>query len=766
MKLLQKINAMKDISSLFTLEGELDSSKTLADEGLIRQPVVLETQKSMALESVKLPAAFSMDIGGAFSVSLFNGREDGDEMGLVGTTADYTLPFNPAVEAVLKYGFRFFPKINVAGSVREFGLAMSWEKGIDACLYRRYPKETVIRDVVKNDMQVFSGIFASEVLSELRPGDALAFRVEGLLKTSVAISWSTILSKALRQVASIVSGSMSLDIAVAASAKANFGVEIQDHFSYVVKKTATQGFEIAISKAKNTSKRGGAGYQIGAGLKDSEELASQLDELLEKGVKTLLDEPVQAVSHAVEKLKKGQPTPEQRVILGKIGGLLGVPSWEEETAELQQRWEGFKENYREILKDAAKTTASLAVSYEYSKLEEGKELLQAKFPSPEMMGYYHAGFLQFDLSGFLKDYTLGILGDVAIQAYFNQQTTTIESTFGFGLKLGKLKAIESRDSRKSTEIVQRDTRGHQQVSLSRLRGYNWSFGQEGAWLSQMDARMNAFSLDLEPSFSEFEWGWMFKFYGSNIKITSKVRLRELFDSAANWGCIHSQEIDPLTGKYFPELENQSIGFQKQIYFSNSYLHVFFQQLYQLGSDEKVSVLLAKALASSLRYQEGFPLRETPEIRQQVYAPVWKYFMENPQTSSRQLASLTFDHLIRQPSSGNLAAREKAAGRSSGNVWLGDVVYAHPNLITDLNACVRGMQEIGEGISRDKAFYPQFDQSYKRIAGFLGQSFYLDVLGSFLLSGSSGNTLASGETEKTISFSFGKENESILQLGGR
>lgn len=191
----------------------------------------------------------------------------------------------------------------------------------------------------------------------------------------------------------------------------------------------------------------------------------------------------------------------------------------------------------------------------------------------------------------------------------------------------------------------------------------------------------------------------------------------------------------------------------------------FQQIHHLGFNGPVQNLLARALASSLKYQEGFGLRKDPLTREKSYATVWNHFLSHPKTKTSDLAFITSRHLEKQPGAGNLPKFEKSAGRNHQSIWLADVVFLHPNLYPDLMACLSGMQELGESMLMAKPFSKNFDRSYAKIECFLGQSFYLEVLANFLHRIAKQNPLSSESVEKVFTIAYGSgEEEKTVHLG--
>jgi len=264
---------------------------------------------------------------------------------------------------------------------------------------------------------------------------------------------------------------------------------------------------------------------------------------------------------------------------------------------------------------------------------------------------------------------------------------------------------------------------------------------------------------LKPRISKFEFGWTLKLFEENIKIKSPADLIGLLDTGANWGCVAARDIEWLAEKHFPTLTRQNVAFQKQVYFPDQVLNGIFQQIHHLGFSDVLKKLLAKSMASSISFQEGFALRNDPFIREKSYWPVWYYFLNHPKASANSLSHITADHLEKRAQAGTLPGFEKNAGKSTQSIWLGDVVFSHPDLFKELVSIMAGIKILGESMLQEKPMNSLIEDSYSKIEQFLGQSFYLEVLGNFLLRASAENHLTKDSVQKTLTISYGDKDYS-------
>lgn len=753
---------MPNLLPIFAPFGELITDKKLADKGLLEEPIIHQANKSFPIESDKLPVVFSISAQGQLSVNLFNDENDRDDLNLVGTGPEAGLHFDPAKEAYLKYDIQVFP----SGSIQDIGLDINRKKGIRATLYRKHHNQRIIDEVVKEDLAAFPTTFVFKDLEKMRQHDALAYSVEGELKASVSISWSNILSKSIGSLSSLFSKELTIDLDISPKITANFDLSIRDHFSYFLKKETDGSFSVSICKIKNSSLSGGIGASIGIKLSNPEFLKKQLDEILEKACLSLTGKTPNFISKSLKAIQSDNATKTEKETLEKLADLFGVEDWTESLDFLKEKWDDFQDKFKEGITKSAEKGALLSFTYEFNRIKEGKELLKALFPTSSALGKYHGDFLKFDLKPFLGDFTANKCPEVSIQSYFNQTKIVSESAWGFGLKVWGKDILQGKDFRKKEILDKLDIRKHQQVNFSAIRGYKWSLARDGGnWLSQFDAFMPSFSLALEPSLGEFEYGWTFKFFEENINIKSREDLRALLDSGANWGCILPQDLDTVTDRLYPTLSKQKIAVQKQVYYPDEVLKGAFQQIRHHGFNGPVQNLMARALASSLKYQEGFGLRKDPLTREKSYFPIWNHFLSHPNTQPSDLAFITSRHLAKQSGAGNLPKFEKSAGRNQQSVWLADVAFLHPNLYPDLIACLSGMQELGESMLMAKPFSKNFDRSYAKIECFLGQSFYLEVLANFLHRIAKQNPLSAESVEKVFTIAYGSgEEEKTVHLG--
>lgn len=757
---------MPNLLPIFAPFGELITDKKLADKDLLEKPILVPAQESHAFESDKLPLIFSISVQGQLSVNLFNDANDVDDLGLVGTGAEDNLIYDPMKEAYLKYDIQVFPKSKLSGTIGDIGLEINREKGIRATLYRKHDNQKVVRNAVLEDLPHFPTVFRSSDLQNLGVHDGFAYSVQGELRASGEISWSDILSKSINLFPSFFGKAMTLDLAISPKLTAKFEVSIKDHFSYFLKKNGDGSFGVSICKIKNTSLSGGIGASIGIKLGNPDVFEKQLEELLEKASTSLVDKSPSYVKKALEAIKSGQGNEVQIAVIEKIAGLFGLEDWKSKLETLEEKWVDFQNKFKKGIKESAESGAMLTFSYEFTKIKEGTEILKAGFSDSEALKNYHCDFMKFDLKPFLQDFVAAKAKGATIESYFNQKRTVTESAWGFGLKIWDREFLKGKDFKKKESIVKMDIRQHQQVSFSGVRGYEWKLGKDsGKWLSQFEAAMPSFSLALEPRVSEFEFGWTLKLFEENVHIKSPADLKGLLDTGANWGCVSARDIEWLTEKHFPTLSKQKVAFQKQVYFPDQVLKGIFQQIHHLGFNDILKKLLAKSMASSLSFQDGFALRNDPFIREKTYWPIWYYYLNHPKTSTNSLAHITANHLEKNPQVGTLAEFERKSGNNNQGVWLADLIFTQPNLFEDLVSCMAGIKILGESMLQEKPMNRLIEESYSKIGQFLGQSYYLEVLGNFLYRASAENPLAKDAVQKTLTISYGEKDDSqSIHLG--
>lgn len=748
---------MKSFFTTFPPLEELLSNEKLADKTLLVDPVQIPAKESKSFESDKLPIVFSISAQGEMSVQLFNDENDKDDLQLVNYQESSFISLDTTKDAYLKYSIKVYPKSKLKGTIEDIGLEINKEKGISLSYYKKHSNQKTIKEAIQEDLSAFPSFFNSMELNKLKSQDAFAYNIEGEFKAKGEISWSDLLSKSVNLIPSVFSKSVSLDLSISPKLTASFDLSFKDHFSYVLKRNANGSFSVSINKIKNSTIGGGVGASIGVKISNLESFEKQVEELLESVITSLTNKTPKFIGKALEAFEAGSANSSETEALEKLAKLVALEDWKERIEDLFQKWEEIQGKFKKGLKESAEIGAMLTFSFEFKRINEGTEIFKATLDNEKELGSYHADFLKFDIKPLLSDLRQEKNNGITIEKYFNQTKVITESALGFGLKIWKNDFLKGKDFSKKEEIIRQDLRNHRQVTLTAIRGYDWKIGNKGGkWLSQLEASMPSFSLGLEPRLSEFQFTWTLKSYLENFKIKSKGDLKKLLNSASNWGCISPSDIEPLVEKHFNTFEKVKISFQKQIYFNDQILKSLFKEIYSHGFDEVIKKSISKSLAASLPYFDGILERTNPILRENLYSPVWSYFLDHPKTSFKSLAQITADHLEDLTQSRSLVDAEKKAGNNNQGIWLADVIYTNSNLYYDLLSFLEGMRQIGEGMVLGIPLNKQLENSYDKIDNFLQQSFYQEVIGNFLLRLIKENPVLAMYVEKTLSFSFGED----------
>jgi hypothetical protein len=744
--------------------NELLQDKKLGDKDLMANPVDLNADKSYPIDAGDV--TFSIGAKAALGIQLFNDENDADPDKLI-ATKNAPVTFTPATEAYLKYIADVSAKANGNADLSSIGFNLESSLDLKSGYYSKHGSADKIKDAFISDLGEFLTIFKFDDIKKLAVGNLLFFKAEGKLKSNLKISWSNIFTQSMSSLTSSLPFPLTLDIKLTPTLSAEFAVEIHDTFEYVIKKVQGNRCRVSVNKTKSQNTSGSFGASVGVEFSKPDELKTQLNDLLDKIIKSIFKFSTTDIDKAIQDVKDKVASEEQKSSLGQVAKTLGLTGYVDNIIDaIEQKWTALKSKVNDSIGTVAKLNATLSFSYEYEKISEGSELLSLEMDTASLEGY-HGELLRFNSHRLLTDLRRpGGIPSANQISYLNQQSLEIKKTWGFGFTVFDF-SLFGKDFSDSKPTRRINLQNQQQISIVNSRGYKWKLGKgSGTWLTEVTANMPSFSAGVNPTMNEFQ----LKIY-MNMALTdphvTEADLRHYLDLSVLWQCMSQSDVDAVVNKYLPSLNNQQATFETKFSITESGTKTIFDQILGNGWNDTNKALMAKSMAAAMPYWSDFPIRTNVAAREAAYQSLWLTYLSDPEIDLSSLAHMAYDIIRKFPGNEMLAALEKNAGYSNTGLALADVIYTNPNLFVDCSAFIKGVSDLEGKVNSNFPFgnFPsknRVDESYPKMAQFFTQSFYVRTLGSFLLRYANGNPLLRKEVTSvtTITYTEGGQEQSV------
>jgi hypothetical protein len=756
---------MENLSEILQPVAELLTDKKLKEKDLLVDPVELKTEKSLPINQGEV--TFSIGAQGALTVQLFNDENDKDPNEFISAKSDSHITFKPASQAYLKYQASVTPKANGKGKIQDIGFEFEAEASVKVANYKAHNNSEIVRDAFVNDIQNIHTILKWEHIKDLPVNDAVNLNIGGKLTAGLEISWSNIFAQSLSALTANLPYPVTLDLNLSPELTASFNVSISDQFSYLIKRTAADRLYVALSKIKKSTASASLGASVGVAFSKPEELEKQLNAIIDELIKAIVKEAGSSVEKAIKAASNGSATAPQLSLIKEVAEVLGLTGVPDLVKKEEERWKKLKEDLKAGIKKVAEFNAELSFTYEYERIKEGKELLALELPD-KFLEKHHPKLLRFKLSELLADLATTKNSNATLKSYINQNSLTIKKTWGFGLKVFGKKFLEGKDfdtlGEEEETTLRVDFTGHKKINQQRAVGYSWQLGRgEGKWFTELNARMKNYSAGTEPLFSEVELSWYLNMVIKDGRVKEN-ELRAYLDMGVLWGSVQQQDVKGLVDKYLPALKNKRATFESKLILSELATRTIIQQAGFHQFNKTNQELMARSLAAALNYSPDYLLRADVKAREDAYAPLWLSYLNDPDQSTRALASTAFYHLRKLANiDPQLLAREKEAGLNNQGFCFADVVYLNAPYTTCENL-FKGLHELGSKISLNAPVATSFIEATDKLTAAGKQSFYLRALGSLLCRYAAQNTMLKKEVQRVFTITYEEEGkEQVVNL---
>ena len=743
---------MENLSETYHAIRELLHPKALKEKDLMshENPINLKAEKSypITLDDV----TFSFGAGSAMKVSLFNDEDDKDDDTFICTKEKNPctpIVFDTTADAYLKYCNSVSAKANQQVTLADIGFNLNLSAGGSArtVFYKKHPNTQLVREAFAEDLKSFKTIFKFDDVAGLEAGNGLGFAVNGTLSCNLKISWSNIIATGISTLSSQLPMPVTLDISLTPSLMADFNVSVTDDFAYLLTKQADGKYRISVTKKKTTSENVALGASVGVQFADPTTLGQQVGAICDKVIQSVLGNTINEINSAVQNFKQGKKSP----IVEKLFDLFHLDQLPQPIDLLIPKLKQLEQDISNTITKLATDSVNFSFSYTYSRIQDDEEILSIVINGDDLKKY-HSDLLRFKTGKLLDSIRKNEIPYTLI-SYLNQQVLTITKSWGLGLTLFNFTLLTSNDYEKSTTNVQTDLKGiNKKIQIDKEKGYKWKLAKgAGSWSGQVSAAMTDFALT--PTLEKFAYTFCFNTVLKDPNV-SEDDLRAYLDSAAVWMAVNASDIDGLVQKY-AAVKGKEVLIENKLVFPDKVIRSLMQQIAADGWGTASKKQLARAMGAAMSYLPDYQSRAKFQARQDMYAPLWANYLDNPDQATEDLASLAESEIEGMGDDDHLAEFE--ANRDNwifGNTFAG-VARSNPGLQGMLKSFITGMADLQNKVQTGAA-YTVLDQAYDNIKDYLQYSYAVTTVGRFLLLYAADLNLLK-DVRRVLTLTYGPDN---------
>lgn len=670
------------------------------------------TQKLNAL-------TFAFDASAKGRIEGYDAPADVDAAGVVGKVgsgegASLASPLVFGAErAWLKYAVEARVKADLGVELPYVSLDGSGDVRVLLADYHLHTQQDHARQALAKDALTLRLPLLAESIGQLGVDEAMTFQARGTLSAAVTLSWSDVFTTNLRAVTELLSASTLVALETKVGASLSATLELTDDYVVIFSRPEAGRVRVQVKKTVAREAGGAAGFKVEVGFADPDALALQLNNVLS----ALLATPVAQFEGLLDKLGAESLSPDEQNVLRFVLDRLGLEELEASPAALRQKWNERKEKFDTQFREAVKQKVGAGFTYEYTRTRETTTLLAA-VGTDEQAKVLHQMLLVGNLAGAIQQIQQE---GITLEQCLLQDLTRKTQAWGFTLMLGK-REIGGSDSGELKEVVQRNSLekdAPRRISFLGVRSYKGALLKPYSfWTTDFKADMAEFRD--EPTVSDFDFGLYMLLRGESRKLGEK-ELRNAVDEAIVWRVLDDADEEAVIRQIRELAGDGPLETRVELKFGTRTMRDIFEHA---GTSDAQDVF-TRALARALPWY-SVPCRERPTIRESVYAPLWKGYL-NENWSVATAAKTAAKWLKEKPLAGHFAYVEGKF--SDGELTFAEVIHKNDGTIGKWRDLRNGLVDLHNG---NKRLPSVIRESFKRLAPMWGNSFHLKASGAFFL----------------------------------
>jgi hypothetical protein len=584
----------------------------------------------------------TLNLGGSLAVFAFNSPDDADDDKILAAAPAETpagklapqLALTPDA-AWLKYALKADVKAAGGGTLAGVGFSVDAAAGAVVADYRRHTRPRPLLEALTLDFAAgprFATVL--EHVRDLSTGEALSLRWLGTLRASVEVAWSDVFAGPALSLAKLAGVRGVIGIKLTAAARVAFSVDVSDDFFVVFSRLGDNEWRIGVRKATSRAVGARAGVGITAEFADPKAAEAVLNEVVE-GV---IGRPPQELNEILSKASLDQLSDAQRKAAAFLIKRVGLQEEVATLDNLRDRVQEIQDAVPDAIRQIAKTKIGLAFAYEYNRIDEHTNVLQATL-SGALLDKHHGSLIRGRLEALTSDIAAHLPG-TQLETYLNQKTLTRERSWGFTLGIGKWVDIGGKDFRRVVRTERRNINGRLQENYLGTRGYKGKWiGDTFAWTVDLKADMHAFAVHDVPLVTEFAFG-LHLVWTASQKTLSPDECDQWLDGAVVWRVLPEMDLDHGRERLSAML-NRGCEVTLQVAVPDDALRTMLPSLAVADSS-----VFAPALATAMPWQKGGG-RTSASRRRELYSPLWALYLREPHMSPGDLSRAGAAHFEKQ-----------------------------------------------------------------------------------------------------------------------
>jgi hypothetical protein len=663
--------------------------------------------------------------GGSFAVHVFNSADDVDEDSVLAAHGSGTpegalaaqLPFT-ANAAWLKYALNANVSAGTAATLASIGFSVDGTAGASFAHYRRHARARSVVEAIMLDLA--AGPRFATVLDHVRnlgTGEAVSVRWLGTMTARVDVAWSDVFAGPALAIGALAGTHGVIGISLKATAHAGFSLEVSDDFMVVFSRIGDDEWRIGVRKA--TSR--GVGVQAGAGVAVTFTDPDAAVGVLNAAIEGVIGLPLEDVDKILERASLDQLSGPQKKAAGFLIKRLGLQEQAATLQDLRARVQAIRDAVPDAIKTIAQTKMSVAFAYEYNRLDERTNLLQATVDR-RLLEKHHASLIRGKLDPLTIDLAARVPG-ATLETYLNQKTLARERSWGFTLGIGKWVDVGGKDFRRVVKTERRNIQGRVQESYLGARGYTGKWvGETTSWNVDLQAGMKSFADGDVPLVSEFDFGLHLVWTADQKKLSAE-ECEQWLDAAVVWRVLSEADLDHARERLWM-LVDRPCDVSLQVAIPDDALRAMFPRL---GSAEAKA--FASALAIAMPWQQGSG-RTSAARRRELYEPLWALYLSEPQRSAGELSRAADRHFDKRRLP-ELARLERAFHGSRPFTFAG-LVELNGDTHAACKAFTRGIAMLQKAIADRAPNKKTIDEAFESMNDLWTQSHHVRAIGAYLL----------------------------------
>jgi hypothetical protein len=557
-----------------------------------------------------VPLDLSFEASATVDIDVFNAAGDKDPDGVFAATGDPApqIPFEQQ-RAWLKYSFKGALKGDLGADFGMVGVAVKAGKSISLLDYRLHDATDNARVALAKDLVAPRSILSLSQVRDLKPGEALTMQIEGNLSAVVKFSWADAFSSAATELTKILSSTKPIAVKLSAGLTAAVGLDISDDFVFVVSRTATGQFRIAVKKAKSRGVDVAVAAKLGAEFESSQTVQTALQALVEGSI----GQPLKTVDALLKKVTDApsQLTAEEQEIFAALVERLHVKTAIDRVQAARDEIAKLQERLAAAIKAVATAKATIGFRYEYSRLTEESVLLDFILLQDGALDAAYELALRGDAATLAQN-TIDQSATYKLLQYLNEKTVTRTQSLGFTLGLGK-HAIAALDKSTIKTRTRLDVAGRKLIAFDGARSYT----EKGVpqpdftWVVDMKAEMAAYAE--QPLTDQFDFGLHLQLDFPSIR---QKDAEKMADFAAMWRAI-SDDPAAAQEQLAAFLAAGTAKGTLQLVFDEPSLSATLA-----GADANDFDAYGQAFGAAMPYLDTFTTRRNHVLRRIAYGPLW------------------------------------------------------------------------------------------------------------------------------------------------